>query len=87
MTLSKLRDCWDEIKLKLIERVDERFQVYDGQAFRTERFADFLNRENIPWPRLPSGALDLKDETFKAMAVSYPVLNDLRELRQSLSQL
>ena len=87
MTLSKLRDCWDEIKLKLIERVDERFQVYDGQAFRVERFADFLNRENIPWPRLPSGALDLKDETFKAMAASYPVLNDLRELRQSLSQL
>ena len=31
-TLAKLRDCWDEIKLKLIERVDERFQVYDGQT-------------------------------------------------------
>ena len=87
ITLAKLRDCWDEIKFKLIERVDERFQVYDGQAFRTERFADFLNREGIPWPRLPTGALDLKDETFKAMALSYPILNDLRELRQSLSQL
>ena len=86
-TLAKLRRMWDQIKLKLIGRIDQQFQVYDGLSFRTDRFIKFLTDNEIPWPHLPSGALDLKDETFKMMAQSYPILNELRELRQSLSQL
>ncbi len=32
------------------------------------RWAEYLARKRIPWPRLPSGALALDDATFKDMA-------------------
>jgi hypothetical protein len=57
------------------------------RTFSAARFADYLTRNNIPWPMLESGALDLKDETFRQMARAYPQIAPLRELRHSLSQL
>lgn len=56
-------------------------------TFSTARFAEWLARTGIPWPRLESGALDLSDDTFKQMARQYPAVAPLRELRHSLSQL
>ena len=41
----------------------------------------------MSWPRLESGVLDLKDETFRQMAKKYPVISPLRELRDSLSKM
>jgi hypothetical protein len=58
-----------------------------SMTFSAARFANYLANNNIPWPRLESGALDLSDDTFKQMARSYPALAPLRELRHSLSQL
>lgn len=57
------------------------------RSFSVQRFEGFLSRNGIPWPRLESGALDLKDGTFRQMAKLYPSLAPLRELRSSLSQL
>jgi hypothetical protein len=55
--------------------------------WRDERFAAYLLRNNMSWPRLPSGALDQKDQTFREMAGKYPWIEQLRELRYSLSKL
>ena len=41
-------------------------------SFSRERFEQYLQRHDIPWPRLASGALDLDDETFRQMARSLP---------------
>ena len=46
-----------------------------------------LSRNNIPWPRLDSGRLDLSDDTFREMARAYPMVAPLRELRSALSQM
>lgn len=62
-------------------------QAVVALSFSAAKFAEWLVRSGIPWPRLESGALDLKDETFRQMARSYPVVAPLRELRHSLSQL
>lgn len=56
-------------------------------TFSADRFAAWLIRTNIPWPRLESGALDLSDDTFRQMARRYPAVAPLRELRHTLSQL
>ncbi len=56
-------------------------------SFSTARFAEWLVRSGIPWPRLTSGALDLSDDAFRQMARQYPGVAPLRELRHSLSQL
>jgi hypothetical protein len=56
--------------------------------FSSERWAAYLTRKGIPWPRLDSGALDLSDDTFREMARSYPkTVGPIRELRHTLSQL
>ena len=83
----KLLDNWDKIQDELIKRVDVDYGVYEGRTFKRDRFAEFLSREGIPWPRLESGTLDLKDDTFKDMSLGYPRIGPLRELRISLSQM
>jgi hypothetical protein len=57
-------------------------------SFSIKRWAEYLRRENIPWPRLESGRLATDDETFRQMAKAYPAqVGPIRELRYALSQL
>jgi len=85
--LSTLREHWPVIRDRLIERVDQNYGVFDGRTFKIDRFEEWVNVHGIPWPRLQSGKLALDDDTFREMSRSYPVVNPLRELRVSLSQL
>lgn len=85
--LSRLKNKWDEIKDVLIEKVDQDYGVFDGRTFKYDKFVNYLIRNNIPWPYLPSGSVDLRDETFKEMSYSYPEIYPLRLLRTTLSQL
>jgi hypothetical protein len=56
--------------------------------FSAERWAAYLARRGIPWPRLESGALALDDDTFHQMARAYPAeVGPIRELRHALGQL
>lgn len=85
--LGKLRKNWPKIQDRLIERVDRSYGVFVGRTFKTDRFEQWLGVQSIAWPRLPTGKLALDDDTFRKMARSYPTVNQLRELRYSLSQL
>jgi len=85
--LEHLRARWDAVQADLITAVDTDYGVYDGQNFKTERFAAYLANRGIAWPLLDSGRLALDDDTFKDMAKSHPQLATLRELRVTLSQL
>jgi DNA polymerase I len=86
---SQLRDqaVWDYIREKLIPAVDAPFSVYDGRVFCTDRFEALLARLGIPWPRLDTGKLDLKEATFRSQAKSYPQIAPLHELRHTLAKL
>jgi hypothetical protein len=86
-TLSRLRSGWESVQDRLIRSVDSRFGVFDGRTFKAERWAGWLARSRIPWPRLESGELALDDETFRELARGYPDVAMMRELRVSLSQL
>ncbi|MBX9680825.1 MAG: hypothetical protein K2X38_18870, partial [Gemmataceae bacterium] len=86
-TLARLRTHWETVKAELIEAVDRDFGIYDGPTFKADRFARWLASRGIPWPRLESGALDLKDDTFRDMAKSYEAVAPLRELRHTLGGL
>ena len=85
--LKELRDGWTDIQQVLIDRINKEFRVYEGRTFKAGKFAAYLAREDIAWPVLPSGTLDLSDETFKDMAKVHPRLQPLRELRVTLSQM
>ena len=46
-----------------------------------------MNRLGIPWPRYPSGQPILKDDEFKTMAMTYPAVVPIRELRALLGKM
>lgn len=89
-----LRDPVDHCRQR-IELIGEAVELalgspdYDFQPLRfsTAKFSELLIRNNIPWPRLPTGALDMEDDAFRDQVKSYPMLGPLRELRYTLSQL
>ena len=85
-TLELLRQHWSNIQDQLIAEVDRDYGVFEGRTFKADRFAELLTRNNIPWPRLDSGRLDLGDDTFREMARAYPIVAPLHELRSALSQ-
>jgi len=85
--LRELQENWVPIQDRLIAAIDSDYGVFDGRTFKRDRFAAWLVRQDIPWPLLESGQLDLEDGTFRQMAKSYPAVSPLRELRSSLSDL
>jgi hypothetical protein len=84
---SKLKENWEQIQDQLIAAIDTDYGVFDGRTFKADRFAAWLARTGIPWPRLETGRLDLSDDTFRQQAKAHPSVAPLRELRSSLSEL
>src|SRR5262245_59711354 len=85
--LELFRQRWTGIQDQLIAQIDAEYGVFDGRTFKADRFAKWLAAQNIPWPLLESGHLDLTDDTFRHQARAYPIVSPLRELRSSLSDL
>ncbi len=85
--LERLRDRWDDIRQDLITEIDQNYGVYEGSVFKADRFEQWLTQQGIAWPRLESGKLDLKEDTFRDIAKGHPELEPLKELRHSLSEL
>jgi hypothetical protein len=86
-TLGHLQSHWTNIQDRLIAHIDRDYGVFDGRTFKTDRFAGWLARSGIPWPRLETGRLDLSDDAFREMARSHLAVAPLRELRVALSQM
>jgi DNA polymerase I len=86
-TLAPLRARWETIKERLVVAIDQDYGVFEGTTFKADRFAAYLAREDMPWPRLASGRLDLSDDAFGERAKAYPKLAPLQELRHALAQL
>jgi DNA polymerase I len=86
-TLASFRSCWTDIQDALIARIDTDYGVFEGRTFKAAKFAAWLERANLPWPRLESGRLDLSEEAFRQSARSHPQVAPLRELRSALAEL
>lgn len=78
----------------LIGRAASRLLIGHGSepagplTFSAQRWAAYLIRKGIPWPRLDSGKLALDANTFKEMAKAYPAeVGPIRELLYTLSQM
>ena len=85
--LSAFRNNWESIQRALIEKLDADYGIYQNLSFRVARFLDFLKKNDLPWPRLSSGNLDLKDDTFREMSRLYPQVRPIRKLRSALSKM
>lgn len=85
--LHSLRENWEPIQDHLIARIDSGYRVFEGRTFKRKRFEGWLVHNNIPWPRLGSGQLDLSDDAFRERSKALPVVAPLRELRHALSEM
>ena len=86
-TWQRIGDNWEGLKAALVSEIDTNYDVYEGIHFRVRKWEKWLERKGIPWPRLPSGALDLDQDTFRSMAKAYPEVAPIQELRHALGQL
>ncbi len=87
-TLSRLKSGWSDVVQHLVHKVDPICDVFEGTSFRTERFARYLVKHDIAWPRLDSGKLALDDDTFRQMAKRHPLeIGRFHELRHTLGQM
>jgi DNA polymerase I len=84
--LRKIRREWRFVRKDLVAEVDRQYGFYQGLVFKLDRFSRWLNRAGIPWPRLPSGLLDLSDDAFKLQEATWPIISPLRELRHTIRQ-
>lgn len=83
--LGDITRAWPHIEADLVTAIDHKYKVFDGTVFKLGRFAEYLQRRNIPWPLLESGRPATDQDTFRDMAKAYPELNDLKELKSTLS--
>ena len=87
---TRLETYWPAILRQLRAKINETFDVYAGDVFRQEKFAAWLQRENIAWPVLDDGKLSLEDNTFRALSETHfdthPQLRELRFVRQLSSR-
>jgi hypothetical protein len=89
-TLDRFRFNWPAIKDQLVADGDREYGVFDGHEVDRRRFAEFVARHRIAWPRTEkTGALSLDKDTFKDMARGkhHRLLNPLKELLVTLGQL
>jgi DNA polymerase I len=82
----RLTENWSAIKHELIVGT---FDVFDERdAFKTDKFVrNVIIPLGLPWPKLPSGAFELDNDTFDDMARFHPELRPLYEIRSSLGKL
>ncbi len=85
--LERLQAQWNAIQDQLIAELDRDYKVYDGRTFKASRWEEYLVANDIPWPRLESGRLDLCDATFREMARTHLRVAPIRELRSALSEM
>ncbi|MDA0983519.1 MAG: DNA polymerase [Proteobacteria bacterium] len=85
--LARLQAQWNAIQDQLIAELDRDYKVYDGRTFKASRWEQYLVANDIPWPRLESGRLDLCDATFREMARTHLRVAPIRELRSALSEM
>jgi DNA polymerase I len=80
------KKTWRNIRDAMVPETDAEYGVYVRNAagdwsFNMERFAAYLTRSGIDWPRLETGKLNMKRKTFDNMSKGHPRLEKLRQLR------
>ena len=85
--LNLLQAQWGDIQDQLISDVDSDYGIYDGRTFKANRWEAYLVAQQIAWPRLASGGLDMCDATFREMARAHLQVAPIRELRSALSEM
>ncbi|APG24257.1 DNA polymerase [Syntrophotalea acetylenica] len=87
VALNCLRQNWEPLRHYMIDTIGAKYGVYINGSFKHAAFDTWLAAEGIPWPRTRTGKPKTDEDAFKEMAVKYPQLRVLKDLRYLLSKL
>lgn len=82
----RIRDNRERIIQTVVSEYD-KYGIYEGTSFRTEKFIDFLKRSGIDWPRNRKKGIQLTQKTFEEMGEKHPEIKAIAHLRKMVSQL
>jgi DNA polymerase-1 len=84
------KKIWRDIRDDMVPAVDAQYSVFvrntAGEwAFSAERWTTYLKQEGLYdlWPRLETGALNMRRKTFEDMSRGFSKLEALRQLRHT----
>lgn len=78
--LKRLKRDWRKIRDGVRAGASKQYPVFDAQGRVNHSLLEaYLRKENIDWPRTPSGRLSISDETFKERCLAHPQLQQLRD--------
>src|SRR5262249_3882571 len=85
------KDVWQAVRDEMVPAIDARYGVFvrrkssSDWVFSREMWIAYLKREGIydVWPRLTSGALDMRRKTFDELTKGFRQLEALRQLRHA----
>ena len=86
-TLELLRSQWTAMQDTLIARVDAHYGIYVLRQIQPGAVCAVPCHSRIPRPVTAYGQLATDHDTFRDMALAYPVLQPLKELRATIDQL
>lgn len=86
-TFDRIMGQRDAIREGLIDTVDAEFGFYQNGAFKSDRFADYVLRNGLAWPRTETGLMKLDQDTFREQSDIYPQIKPVSDLRRTLSGL
>jgi hypothetical protein len=83
---------WRLVRDSMVPVIDAKYGVYvrntaGDWTFNMERFAAYLTKENITWPLLETGKLNMQRKTFDDMSKGWPQLEELRQLRHARNKM
>jgi len=78
---------WSYLQENIIKEIDAEYGIFDGKTFKTDRWKKWLIEQKISWPELPSGTLDMREETFREMSKKDKKIAPIYELRATLAQM
>jgi hypothetical protein len=84
---NRLMEMRPQIRQKLIDETNSKYDVYTGDTFTLAKFTAYLNQRGIWWPKTRTGLPKTDDETFGSMRYTYPELEDLYHGRKSIKEL
>lgn len=83
--LNLLKNDWDKFKMEFIDNVEIGSRIYRDGKFITNNFKEYVEENNMEWPRDKNGKLSVDEDTFKEMSLVYPDVEPLRYLKKTLS--
>ena len=82
---SRLTRHWGALRRAVVEDVNREFPVFEGTAFRSDRFGELVTTIGLEWPKLASGKLRLDDDTFDDLVDVHPAVRTIRDARRMLA--